>query len=92
MLIECPECRKSVSDQAVTCPQCGYQLLGRENMVRCRKCNADVIPENNPHDTISKFCPLCGEAITNLALRWIFLLLIVAILIGGSTFLCNGRF
>lgn len=25
-LIECPECSKSVSDSAESCPSCGYQL------------------------------------------------------------------
>lgn len=26
MLIECPECRAAVSDQAPACPQCGHPL------------------------------------------------------------------
>ena len=25
-LVNCPECKKEVSDTAVTCPHCGYQL------------------------------------------------------------------
>lgn len=29
-LIGCPECRQSVSDQAPTCPHCGY-ILNRGN-------------------------------------------------------------
>jgi hypothetical protein len=29
MLIECPECRNSVSDQAATCPHCGVAIAGR---------------------------------------------------------------
>ncbi len=27
MLIDCPECQKSVSDRAAACPQCGYPIL-----------------------------------------------------------------
>lgn len=27
-LIECPECDREVSDQAVTCPNCGYPIRG----------------------------------------------------------------
>jgi len=27
-LIRCPECARSVSDQALTCPSCGYPLRG----------------------------------------------------------------
>lgn len=26
MLVECPECKKMISDQAVSCPNCGYVL------------------------------------------------------------------
>ena len=25
-LIECPECKKEISDSAASCPHCGYQL------------------------------------------------------------------
>ena len=25
-LINCPECQREISDQAISCPQCGYQL------------------------------------------------------------------
>ena len=30
-LIKCPECNKEVSDRAVTCPHCGYQLRNVQN-------------------------------------------------------------
>lgn len=29
MLIDCPECKKQVSDQAETCPLCGFQLKAK---------------------------------------------------------------
>ncbi len=25
-LIQCPECKKEISKQAISCPHCGYQL------------------------------------------------------------------
>ena len=28
-LVECPECSKSISDTAESCPSCGYQLKQR---------------------------------------------------------------
>lgn len=28
MLIECPECKRDISDKARTCPQCGYPIIG----------------------------------------------------------------
>ena len=69
MLHSCPECKKSVSDTAETCPHCGYRLLGREHLVPCPHCRADVLPEVHPHDTMSRYCPLCKRPITNLAGR-----------------------
>ena len=73
MLQTCPECKKSVSDEAVTCPHCGYRLLGRENLVPCPHCGVNVLPEVNPHDTMSRYCPLCNRPITNLPWWRIFL-------------------
>ena len=31
-LINCPECNNHVSDQALSCPHCGYLLKGEENV------------------------------------------------------------
>ena len=31
-LISCPECRQGVSDQAMSCPKCGYPLKRTEYM------------------------------------------------------------
>lgn len=72
MLKPCPECKKSVSDSAETCPHCGYRLLGRENLVHCPRCSTEVLPEVNPHDTISRYCPLCKKPVTNLVGRKVF--------------------
>jgi len=36
-LIECPECGKQVSDQAESCPNCGYPLRGQADVVSGRQ-------------------------------------------------------
>jgi endogenous inhibitor of DNA gyrase (YacG/DUF329 family) len=72
VLRPCPECKKSVSDSAETCPHCGYRLLGRANLVPCPHCGTEVLPEVHPHDTISRYCPLCKRPITSLTGRRIF--------------------
>jgi hypothetical protein len=72
MLKPCPECKNSVSDTAETCPHCGYRLLGRENLVYCPRCRVEVLPEIVPHDTISRYCPLCKLPMTNLLGRKFF--------------------
>ena len=33
MLIECPECKKQISDQAKSCPHCGYPIKGSQDEV-----------------------------------------------------------
>jgi hypothetical protein len=40
-LIKCPECSKEVSDSALTCPNCGYQL------------NPSNLPKIDPASNIS---------------------------------------
>ncbi len=72
MLQDCPECRHAVSDSAEVCPNCGYRLIGRENMVFCPTCKKDVLSVVNPHDTISRYCPSCNRPITALAGRKVF--------------------
>jgi endogenous inhibitor of DNA gyrase (YacG/DUF329 family) len=75
VLQPCPECKKSVSDTAETCPHCGYRLLGRAHLVPCPHCGTDVLPEVHPHDTISRYCPICKRPITNPTGRRIFLVI-----------------
>ena len=56
MLINCPECNKEISDQAETCPNCGYKLPKPEptiNGVYCPKCLYCGIK------TSIKFCAYC---------------------------------
>ena len=66
MLRPCPECQSEVSDSATSCPHCGYRLLGREHLVTCPHCKTEVLPEANPHDTISRYCPICKRPVTGL--------------------------
>lgn len=32
-LIQCPECRTEVSDQAISCPRCGFPVASRKSAV-----------------------------------------------------------
>lgn len=44
MLINCPECGKQISDQAVSCIHCGYQFKNsnqNQNMYNINGCNYD---------------------------------------------------
>ncbi|MEZ5301421.1 MAG: zinc ribbon domain-containing protein [Verrucomicrobiales bacterium] len=72
MIKACDECGKDVSSDADSCPHCGYRLRGREHMVNCAHCGNDIIPIANPHDTISKYCPICGKPATNQGCRYAF--------------------
>jgi predicted amidophosphoribosyltransferase len=83
MLKDCPECRQSVSDSAELCPHCGYRLIGREHLVFCTTCSKDVLPIVNPHDTISKYCPVCSKPITGLAGRKIFFSIALLVFFGA---------
>ncbi len=83
MLTKCTECDQDVSDSAEVCPHCGYRLLGRENLVRCKRCGVEVIPEANPHNVMIRCCPLCHKPVTGrLASRLltIFVLVVAAII------------
>ena len=85
MLRDCPECGKSASDTAELCPHCGYRLLGRGNLVLCRKCRVEVIPEANAHDAVRRYCPYCTRPVTGVWVTRVFFtvvfLMIVAVLI-----------
>jgi len=38
-LVQCPECGKEISDQAISCPNCGYTMRKEENVA-----NAVAVP------------------------------------------------
>ena len=73
MLTTCKECGDNVSSEASTCPHCGYLLKGRDHLVKCQSCGNDVIPSVHPHDTLSRYCPICAKPVTNLGCRKGFL-------------------
>lgn len=39
-LIYCPECRKEVSDKAVSCPHCGYPMVAEKNNIKTSYSNS----------------------------------------------------
>lgn len=81
MLKKCTECGGQVSSDADACPHCGYRMRGRENLITCGYCGESVIPVANPHDTISRYCPLRSKAITNMGCRHVFLALWIVVAI-----------
>ena len=52
-LIACPNCGKEISDRAVKCPACGFELPKPELSPRCEECGAEL-PEG------ATACPVCG--------------------------------
>lgn len=42
-LIDCPECRKTVSDSAASCPNCGFPIDTSVQCPRCKSKNTKVI-------------------------------------------------
>lgn len=53
-LINCKECGREISDQAISCPHCGAPVV-RE--IFCQKCGTRI-----PADT--RYCPACGTAVS----------------------------
>lgn len=52
-LVNCPECKKQVSDQAKQCPNCGYSLPKPKIYITCPECEAKVEQGN-------RICSNCG--------------------------------
>ena len=92
MLKNCIECNEKVSSDADACPYCGYRIRGREHLVNCKNCNNDIIPINNPHDTISRYCPICNKPVNNKGCRFVahafiaIIFLLVFSLVGAVIF------
>ncbi len=55
-LIHCPNCGREVSDEAVTCPVCGFQLKQEPEKRKCSNCGQELVEG-------MKFCPNCGHPV-----------------------------
>lgn len=51
-MIQCPNCGKQISDKALKCLHCGYELVAKEKKI-CAECGAELL-----EDAIE--CPVCG--------------------------------
>lgn len=56
-LVQCPNCGKNVSDRAVKCPACNFELPKKAEENVCEECGA-VLPEGAVE------CPECGCPVT----------------------------
>ncbi len=55
-LIQCPECGKEISDQAISCPNCGFPINKSSKL--CPDCSSEVPSE-------ATICPKCGFPFNN---------------------------
>ncbi len=58
-LINCPECGKEISDQAVACPNCGTPINKTEKKF-CQHCGEQI-------DKDCVVCPKCGKQVGELS-------------------------
>lgn len=68
-LIECPECKKQISDKAVSCPNCGYPLklqqtdnTDENEYLCCPKCHSKEL--HSEHQGFSGGKALAGTVLT----------------------------
>jgi hypothetical protein len=68
-LIECPECKKQISDKAVSCPNCGYPLNKQQTdnadeneYLCCPKCHSKEL--HSEHQGFSGGKALAGAVLT----------------------------
>ncbi len=83
-LINCPECKSTVSGEAEICPKCGYRILGREHLVRCPNCDHQVIPVFGPENRVWTYCPLCKNRLkANMGPGLVIALVLVTMMAAG---------
>ena len=51
-MIQCPQCKKQISDQAEACVHCGYKL--KKELYYCKECGGML-------EETDKICPHCGR-------------------------------
>lgn len=67
-IIKCPECGRGVSDKAVSCPHCGFNI---SSVNICEECNAIInedeasCPNCGSPTPWSRKCPGCGSHVLN---------------------------
>lgn len=54
-LIKCPGCSKDISDKAIACPSCGYEMekADQKESIKCIECGTILTKD-------TKACPNCG--------------------------------
>lgn len=75
-LIKCPECDKEVSDKAISCPHCGYEL---PNANKFEKTEIHSVPAKMGSGTIGIFA---GIILIPIGIITMFLLSIFGLIIG----------
>ncbi|WP_447970191.1 hypothetical protein [Nitrospira sp. M1] len=66
-LVQCPECQKEVSSEALSCPQCAFPYPGKKDRLN-GKSNETLLACQDCGNPISKFayaCPHCGAPTAN---------------------------
>lgn len=58
-MIQCPSCKKQISDKISKCPYCGYTLAPEVKQI-CVKCGAELEDD-------ATICPKCGCSVENIA-------------------------
>lgn len=56
-LIECPNCKQSISDKAKACPHCNFELTNIPKKSLCPECRNELLPVG------TKICSHCGYEI-----------------------------
>jgi predicted amidophosphoribosyltransferase len=57
-LIECPECKKNVSDMASSCPDCGYPI--KSTLMKARASDNILKAKERVTDSMRVSCKICG--------------------------------
>jgi DNA-directed RNA polymerase subunit RPC12/RpoP len=86
-IINCRECSKEISDQAVACPHCGAPLASQPaaapNAMACPHCNIALIPITRPVSvSLAGFFGICFVLIGILFLLFNLVAGVITIILG----------
>lgn len=59
-IIDCPECTQKISDQSVSCTNCGFPTSKMKFLIKCPECSDSISNQ-------STSCTNCGFPIANIA-------------------------